>query len=59
MFGQTEQLPQTENTPFNPTTPYGTSKMAAHLVVKNYRQQYGLRGSNAIIFNHESPRKSK
>jgi GDPmannose 4,6-dehydratase len=59
MFGQSTELPQGEDTPLAPTTPYATSKLAAHMLVRNFRQQYGLLASNAIIFNHESPRKGK
>lgn len=55
MFGQTNQCPQTEQTPFNPVTPYGIAKVFAHYTARSYRMNYGLKVSTAILFNHESP----
>ena len=55
MFGDVIEKPQTEKTPFNPISPYGVSKCAAHHLVKNYRVAYNMRCSSGILFNHESP----
>ena len=49
--------PITENTPFNPESPYAISKLSAFLTVQNYRKAYGLHAVNGILFNHESPRR--
>ena len=57
MFGKVQQVPQTEQTPFYPRSPYGVSKLAAHWLVKNYRESYGLFACSGILFNHESPRR--
>jgi GDPmannose 4,6-dehydratase len=57
MFGKVQEIPQTENTPFYPRSPYGISKLAAHWLVKNYRESYDLFGCCGILFNHESPRR--
>ena len=54
VFGNTE-TPATENTPFNPRSPYATAKAAAHYAVANYREAYGLYACTGILFNHESP----
>ena len=54
-FGDTGKNPANEETPFNPCSPYGVAKASAHLLVKNYREGYGLHLSNGILFNHESP----
>jgi GDPmannose 4,6-dehydratase len=56
MFG-TSPPPQDENTPFNPQSPYGVSKVAAFYLTKIYREAYGLFACNGILFNHESPRR--
>lgn len=55
MFGLSTESPQTEKTSFHPRSPYGVSKVAAHHLVVNYRESYGLHASNGILFNHESP----
>ena len=55
MYGDVMEKPQTEKTPFNPMSPYGVSKCAAHHLVKNYRVAYDIRCSSGILFNHESP----
>jgi GDPmannose 4,6-dehydratase len=55
MYGDVMEKPQTEKTPFNPMSPYGVSKCAAHHLVKNYRVAYDMRCSSGILFNHESP----
>jgi len=55
MFGKVQSIPQTENTPFYPRSPYGVSKLFAHWMTINYRESYGIFGSSGILFNHESP----
>lgn len=55
MFGQVREVPQTENTPFHPRSPYGISKVAGFDLTRNYREAYGLFACNGILFNHESP----
>ena len=57
MFGKARETPQNENTPFNPRSPYGISKVAGYHLTKNYREAYGLHATNGILFNHESPRR--
>lgn len=55
LYGKVVETPQTENTPFYPRSPYGVAKLYSYWIVKNYRESYGLHGSNGILFNHESP----
>ena len=55
MFGHVREIPQTENTPFYPRSPYGISKVAGFELARNYREAYGLFACNGILFNHESP----
>ena len=57
MFGKVKKIPQNENTPFNPRSSYGISKVTGYYLVKNYREAYKLHASNGILFNHESPRR--
>ena len=57
MFGKTQESPQNENTPFNPRSSYGISKVTGFYLTKNYREAYKLHASNGILFNHESPRR--
>lgn len=57
MFGKVRESPQNEETPFYPRSVYGVSKVAAHWLVKNYRESYGLFACSGILFNHESPRR--
>lgn len=59
MFGKVQEIPQTETTPFYPRSPYGVSKLAAHWLVKNYRETYGIFACSGILFNHESPRRGE
>ncbi len=54
-FGDIGDTPATESTPFRPRSPYAVAKAAAHGLVANYREAYGLHASNGILFNHESP----
>jgi len=55
MFGKVQQIPQTENTPFYPRSPYGVAKLYAHWMTVNYRESYNIFGCSGILFNHESP----
>jgi len=55
MFGNVEEFPQRESTPFLPRSPYGIAKLYAHLMTVSYRQEYGIFGACGILFNHESP----
>ena len=57
MFGKTKESPQNENTPFNPRSSYGISKVTGFYLTKNYREAYKLHASTGILFNHESPRR--
>jgi GDPmannose 4,6-dehydratase len=58
IFGEALQSPQTESTPPNPRSPYGAAKLYADSMIRIYRQRYGLFACSAILFNHESPRRS-
>ncbi|MCW6510360.1 GDP-mannose 4,6-dehydratase [Lichenifustis flavocetrariae] len=55
LYGLVREVPQSETTPFYPRSPYGVAKLYAYWIVVNYREAYGLHGSNGILFNHESP----
>jgi len=55
MFGQVQETPQRETTPFYPRSPYGAAKVYAHWITVNYREAYGLFACSGILFNHESP----
>lgn len=55
MFGKVQAIPQTEDTPFYPRSPYGVAKLYAHWMTVNYRESYDIFGSSGILFNHESP----
>lgn len=57
MFGRVRQVPQNEETPFHPRSPYGISKVAGFEFTRNYREAYGLFALSGILFNHESPRR--
>ncbi len=57
MFGKVRQVPQSEDTPFYPRSPYGVSKVFGHYITVNYRESYGLYACSGILFNHESPRR--
>ena len=58
IFGDIQELPQTENTPSSPISPYGISKQMAHNLTITYREAYGIFACNGILFNHESPLRS-
>ena len=55
LYGKVQEIPQSENTPFYPRSPYGVAKLYAYWIVKNYREAYGMYACNGILFNHESP----
>jgi GDPmannose 4,6-dehydratase len=55
LYGQAQQTPQSERTPFYPRSPYGVAKLYAYWITVNYREAYGVHASNGILFNHESP----
>jgi len=57
MFGKVHEVPQTEDTPFHPRSPYGISKVAGFEFTRNYREAYNLFAVSGILFNHESPRR--
>ena len=59
LYGRTKKVPQNENTPFNPASPYAISKLYAYWITKNYRESYNVFGCNGILFNHESPRRGE
>ncbi len=57
IFGEPREVPQTEQTPLAPVTPYGVAKAYAHFITLSYRRRYGLHASSGILYNHESPRR--
>ena len=57
MYGKVREVPQTEQTPFYPRSPYGVAKAYGHFITVNYRESYGLHATSGILFNHESPRR--
>lgn len=57
LYGKVQQIPQDENTPFYPRSPYAVAKLYAYWIVVNYREAYGMFACNGILFNHESPRR--
>ena len=57
MFGKVREVPQTEQTPFHPRSPYGAAKVYGHWITVNYREAYDLFACSGILFNHESPRR--
>ncbi|HEX6178586.1 MAG TPA: GDP-mannose 4,6-dehydratase [Thermoanaerobaculia bacterium] len=59
MFGKAQEVPQNEQTPFYPRSPYGVAKVYAFWMTVNYREAYGLYAVNGILFNHESPRRGE
>lgn len=59
LFGQVQQIPQNEDTPFYPRSPYAVAKLYAYWITVNYREAYGLYACNGILFNHESSRRGE
>ena len=59
LYGEVQETPQTETTPFYPRSPYGVAKLYGFWIVKNYRESYGMHASSGILFNHESPRRGE
>jgi GDPmannose 4,6-dehydratase len=59
LYGLVKEIPQTENTPFHPRSPYAVAKMYAYWIAVNYRESYGMYACNGILFNHESPRRGE
>jgi GDPmannose 4,6-dehydratase len=57
MFGKVQEIPQKEDTPFYPRSPYGVAKVYGHWITVNYRESYDLFAASGILFNHESPRR--
>ena len=57
VFGRAHGSAQNESTPLHPRSPYGAAKAYAYFITLNYRESYGLHGNNAVLFNHESPRR--
>jgi GDPmannose 4,6-dehydratase len=57
MFGKVREVPQNEDTPFYPRSPYGVAKAYGHFITVNYRESYDLHATSGILFNHESPRR--
>ena len=57
MFGKAREVPQNEETPFHPRSPYGVGKVFSYWITRNYRETYGMYAVNGILFNHESPRR--
>lgn len=59
MYGKVLEVPQNENTPFYPRSPYACAKVFSYWITVNYRESYGIHASNGILFNHESPRRGE
>ena len=59
MFGEVQSIPQREDTPFYPRSPYGVAKLYAYWITKNYREAYDMFACTGILFNHESPRRGE
>ena len=59
LYGKVVEVPQNENTPFYPRSPYGVAKLYAHWITKNYRESYNMFACSGVLFNHESPRRGK
>ena len=59
MFGKVQEVPQRENTPFYPRSPYAVAKLFGHWITVNYRESFGLHAVSGILFNHESPRRGR
>jgi GDPmannose 4,6-dehydratase len=59
LYGEVQEIPQRETTPFHPRSPYAVAKIYAYWIVVNYRESYGMYACNGILFNHESPRRGE
>jgi GDPmannose 4,6-dehydratase len=59
LYGLVQEVPQKENTPFYPRSPYGVAKLYAFWIIKNYREAYNMFACSGILFNHESPRRGE
>ena len=59
MYGKVKEIPQTEETPFHPRSPYGVAKVYGYWITKNYREAYNMYACSGILFNHESPRRGE
>ena len=59
LYGEVQETPQKETTPFHPRSPYAVAKMYAYWITVNYRESYGMYACNGILFNHESPRRGE
>jgi GDPmannose 4,6-dehydratase len=59
LYGNVQEVPQTEETPFHPRSPYAAAKLYAYWITVNYREAYDIHASNGILFNHESPRRGE
>ncbi len=59
LFGKVKEVPQSEETPFYPRSPYGVAKLYGYWIIVNYREAYNIFASNGILFNHESPRRGE
>ena len=59
LYGDVQEVPQTETTPFYPRSPYGVAKLYGYWIIKNYREAYDMHCSSGILFNHESPRRGE
>jgi len=59
LYGQVQETPQTETTPFYPRSPYAVAKLYAYWITVNYREAYGMYACNGVLFNHESPRRGE
>lgn len=59
LYGEVQEIPQKETTPFHPRSPYAVAKMYAYWITVNYREAYGMYACNGILFNHESPRRGE
>lgn len=57
LYGLVQEIPQNENTPFYPRSPYGVAKLYGYWIIKNYRESYNMYACTGILFNHESPRR--
>lgn len=59
LYGEVQEIPQKETTPFHPRSPYAVAKMYAYWITVNYRESYGMYACNGVLFNHESPRRGE